>query len=150
MGESSSGYHRVRQATHEGSWCSDNAKELDSDWFKKAGPVHNGPARAIIAPLAGYTYCCDIAAFAFKQIVPDRVKRVFVLRPSHVVFMSGCGLTSCGRYRTPLGDLYVDTQGKINNDLLASDAFEIMNIRNEESENNIEMQIPFIDKAMEG
>ncbi|KAH7730789.1 UPF0103/Mediator of ErbB2-driven cell motility (Memo-related) [Aphelenchoides avenae] len=153
MGESSNGYHRVRQATHAGSWYSDNAKELDrqlSDWLEKAGPLHNGPARAIIAPHAGYTYCGDTAAFAFKQIVPDRVKRVFVLGPSHVVFMSGCGLTSCGKYRTPLGDLYVDTQGKINNDLLSSDAFEIMNIRNEEAEHSIEMQMPFIAKVMEG
>ncbi|KAH7729743.1 UPF0103/Mediator of ErbB2-driven cell motility (Memo-related) [Aphelenchoides avenae] len=149
MGESSSGYHRVRQATHKGSWCSDNAKELDSDWLEKAGPLHNGPACAIIAPHAGYTYCSDTAAFAFKQIVPDRVKRVFALGPSHVVFISGCGLTSSGKYRTPLGDLYVDTQGKINNDLLSSDAFEIMNIRNEETEHSIEMQMLFIAKVME-
>ncbi|KAH7696619.1 UPF0103/Mediator of ErbB2-driven cell motility (Memo-related), partial [Aphelenchoides avenae] len=145
MGESSNGYHRVRHATHAGSWYSDNAKELDrqlSDLLEKAGP-----ARAIIAPHAGYTYCGDTAAFAFRQIVPDRVKRVFVMDPSHVVFISGCGLTSCGKFRTPLGDLYVDT--RVNNDLLSSDAFEITNIHNEEAEHSIEMRMPFIGKVMD-
>lgn len=44
--------HRVRNATHAGSWYSDNPKELDaqlSSWLTNAGPVI-GPARAIISP----------------------------------------------------------------------------------------------------
>lgn len=69
---------RVRQASHAGSWYSDNPKELDrqlSDWLDRAGPLVNGGngARAVITPHAGYTYCGDTAAYAFKQIVPDRV-----------------------------------------------------------------------------
>ncbi|KAH7698377.1 UPF0103/Mediator of ErbB2-driven cell motility (Memo-related) [Aphelenchoides avenae] len=132
MGESSSGYHRVRQATHEGSWYSDNAT------LEKAGPLHNGTARVIIAPHTFYTYCCDTAAFAFKQIVPDRLKRVFVLGPSHVVLMSGCGLTSCGKYRTPLTTICsLRTHSKSRT-------------CNEEAEHSIDMQMPFIGKVIEG
>jgi len=69
---------RVRQASHAGSWYSDNPKELDrqlADWLDRAGPLVNGGngARAVITPHAGYTYCGDTAAYSFKQIVPDRV-----------------------------------------------------------------------------
>jgi len=140
--------NRVRQASHSGSWYSDNARELDrqlGEWLDRAGPCL-GPARAIISPHAGYTYCAETAAFAFKQIVPDKVKRVFVLGPSHVVFLNGCALTTCAKYRTPLRDLIVDVQ--VNSELAATDSFEPMSTRNEESEHSIEMQMPFIAKVM--
>lgn len=39
-------------------------------------------------------------------------KRIFVLGPSHVVYLSGCALTTCAKYQTPLGDLVVDAEGK--------------------------------------
>jgi AmmeMemoRadiSam system protein B len=63
-----------------------------------------------------------------------------------VVFLNGCALTTCAKYRTPLRDLIVDVQ--INAELAATDAFEPMSIRNEESEHSIEMQMPFIAKVM--
>jgi AmmeMemoRadiSam system protein B len=141
---------RVRQATHAGSWYSENAKELDrqlSEWLERAGPNTSGHVRAIISPHAGYAYCGETAASAFKQIVPEKVKRIFVLGPSHVVYMAGCGLTSCGKYRTPIGDLFVDT--KVNAELMATNEFDLMNVRDEEAEHSLEMQMPFLAKVME-
>lgn len=149
---SSSGHHRIRQASHAGSWYSDDTRELDrqlAEWLDRAGPALGQPARAIISPHAGYTYCGETAAYAFKQIVPERVKRVFVLGPSHVVFLAGCALTTCSKYRTPLCDLIVDTD--VNNELMSSNeaSFEWMGSRNEEAEHSLEMQMPFIAKVME-
>lgn len=69
-----------------------------------------------------------------------------MLGPSHVVFLNGCALTTCAKYRTPLRDLQVDVQ--VNAELAATDAFEPMTIRNEEAEHSIEMQMPFIAKVM--
>ena len=151
MSEHQNGHsHRVRNASHAGSWYNDNAKELDlqlSTWLANVGPAI-GQARAIISPHAGYSYCGETAAYAFKQIAADKVKRIFVLGPSHVVYLSGCALTTCSKYHTPLGDLIVDRN--INNELFNNhDApFEWMCIRNEESEHSIEMQMPFIAKIM--
>ncbi|KAL3068027.1 hypothetical protein niasHT_038017 [Heterodera trifolii] len=143
---------RVRPASHAGSWYSENAKGLDrqlTNWLNAAGPTV-GAARAIISPHAGYTYCGETAAFAFKQIVPDKIKRIFVLGPSHVVYLSGCALTTCTKYATPLGDLCVDTA--VNEQLRSAngaDSFEWMSVRNEEAEHSLEMQMPFIAKVME-
>uniref|UniRef100_A0A7E4URX3 Protein MEMO1 n=1 Tax=Panagrellus redivivus TaxID=6233 RepID=A0A7E4URX3_PANRE len=144
-----SGHGRKRAASHAGTWYSDNAKELDrqlGDWLAKAGD-RKGVARAIIAPHAGYTYCGSTAAYAFKQIVPDNVRRIFILGPSHVVYLNGCALTTCTTYATPLGDLPIDTD--VVKQLQSTDAFESMDLHNEEAEHSIEMQLPFIAKVME-
>jgi len=37
---------------------------------------------------------------------------VFILGPSHHVRLGGCALTATEKYRTPLYDLIIDTQGK--------------------------------------
>ncbi|KAI3422487.1 Protein memo1 [Globodera pallida] len=143
---------RTRPASHAGSWYPESAKGLErqlSTWLNAAGPAI-GAARAIISPHAGYTYCGEAAAFAFKQIVPDKIKRIFVLGPSHVVYLSGCALTTCSKYATPLGDLYVDSA--VNEQLRSvngADSFEWMSVRNEEAEHSLEMQMPFIAKVME-
>lgn len=53
VGSGSNSKGLARNATHAGSWYSDNPKELDrqlSEWLEKAGPKNYGPARAIISP----------------------------------------------------------------------------------------------------
>jgi len=142
---------KIRPATHAGSWYSDNRRELDRQlegWLDKAGPPV-GIARAIISPHAGYAYCGEVAAYAYKQIVPEKVLRIFVLGPSHVVFLNGCALTKCAKYSTPLGDLVVDSS--INEELMKTNGmnFEWMSDEDEEAEHSIEMQMPFIAKIME-
>lgn len=143
------GHGMARAASHAGSWYSSNPKELDrqiSRWLDAAGE-RVGIARAIVSPHAGYSYCGDTAAFAFKQIVPENVERVFVLGPSHVVCLSGCALTTCSKYRTPIGDLHIDME--VNDELRATRQFDLMDRSDEEAEHSIEMQMPFIAKVME-
>ncbi|CAD6186598.1 unnamed protein product [Caenorhabditis auriculariae] len=138
----------VRSASHAGSWYSGNQRELDrqlSKWLDQAGESV-GVARAVISPHAGYSYCGETAAYAFKQIVPDTINRIFVLGPSHVVSLSGCALTTCSLYRTPLADLHIDQT--VNDELKATRQFDSMDRRDEETEHSIEMQLPFIAKVM--
>lgn len=40
-------------------------------------------------------------------------ERVFILGPSHVVALNGCAITTCSKYRTPLGDLIVDHKSNL-------------------------------------
>ncbi|VDD95763.1 unnamed protein product [Enterobius vermicularis] len=140
----------VRNATHAGSWYSNNPKELHrqlSEWLNAAGQPVAGPARAVISPHAGYSYSGSTAAFAFKQIVPDDVETVFVLGPSHVICLSSCALSTCSRYRTPFGDMLLDQ--KVNAELRDTGYFELMDKQSEEAEHSLEMQLPFIYKVME-
>jgi AmmeMemoRadiSam system protein B len=139
----------VRRASHAGSWYSDSGRDLNRQldaWLSQVNVFH-GPARAIVAPHAGYNYCGSCAAYAYKQINPQLVDKIFILGPSHHVCLSGCALTQCTRYRTPLYDLMIDQS--INQELLATGQFEQMSISTDEAEHSIEMHLPYIAKVME-
>ncbi|GBP41866.1 Protein MEMO1 [Eumeta japonica] len=121
------------------------SRQLDV-WLSKADLTH-GPARAIIAPHAGYSYCGACAAFAYRQVSPVVVKRIFILGPSHHVRLCGCALSSMDKYRTPLYDLTIDKQ--IYAELEATKQFEWMDTQTDEDEHSIEMHLPYIAKVME-
>ncbi|KAG8504817.1 LOW QUALITY PROTEIN: Protein MEMO1, partial [Galemys pyrenaicus] len=105
------------------------------------------PARAIIAPHAGYTYCGSCAAHAYKQVDPSITRRIFILGPSHHVPLSRCALSSVDIYRTPLYDLRIDQ--KIYGELWKTGMFERMSLQTDEDEHSIEMHLPYTAKAME-
>lgn len=43
-------------------------------------------------------------------VAPDS-KRVFILGPSHHVYLRNCALSSQTHYETPIGDLVLDLEG---------------------------------------
>ncbi|XP_059611074.1 protein MEMO1 [Phlebotomus argentipes] len=138
-----------REATHAGSWYTDSESELNrqlDNWLANA-ELSYGPARAIIAPHAGYTYCGECAAYAYRQVSPAVVKRVFILGPSHYVRIKGCALTSCTTYKTPFYDLIVDRA--VNEELRESQQFQWMDLKTDEDEHSIEMHLPYVAKVME-
>lgn len=139
----------VRKATHSGSWYTDSARELHSqlDFWLSSAEASHCPARAVIAPHAGYAYCGSCGAHAYRQVDPTNIKHIFILGPSHHVRLSGCALTSTSKYKTPFYDLIVDQ--KICDDLYATGTFERMSLQTDEDEHSIEMHLPYIAKVME-
>ena len=74
----------ARRATHAGSWYTSDGQELKSQlggWLADV-TVTCGDARAIIAPHAGYSYSGPTAAWAYRHVQCEGVKRVFLLGPS--------------------------------------------------------------------
>ncbi|XP_053211871.1 protein MEMO1-like [Panonychus citri] len=141
----------IRKASHSETWYTSSERELRSqldNWLTRAGESVYGPARAIIAPHAGYQYCGSCAAHAYKEINPTIVKRIFILGPSHHVRLSGCALSPAKSCKTPLGDLKVDRA--TYETLYKTGAFEEMSLETDEDEHSIEMHLPFIAKVMEG
>jgi len=139
----------LRRASHAGSWYSSNPSELNqelSGWLNQAKFTH-GPAKAIISPHAGYSYCGATAAYAFKHVVPEDIDTVFILGPSHHVYLNGCALTQTAEYETPLYNLIIDRE--INKELHNTGKFELMNRKTDEDEHSIEMQLSYVAKVME-
>ena len=67
---------------------------------------------ALIVPHAGYVFSGQTAASAFALLNPEHTyKRVFLLGPSHHVWLDGAS-ADCGyaAYRTPIGDVPVDVE----------------------------------------
>ncbi|KAI9348095.1 cell motility mediator [Obelidium mucronatum] len=141
----------TRKATHAGSWYSASQRELEdslNQWLSAGQPSSDAPpAKALIAPHAGFSYSGATAAFAYSHVRPDVVDTVFVLGPSHHVFLDSCALTACALYETPLGDLTVDL--KIVKDLQSTNQFTQMSLSTDEDEHSIEMHLPYIKAVMD-
>lgn len=157
---------RVRPATHAGSWYSDDATRLKaqlSKYFTLASQLNTGlsvgnnddvsklvkGARVLIGPHAGFTYSGSRLAETFNVWDTSKVKRVFVLGPSHHVYFKSCALVSeYDEYETPLGNLPVDSE--VISELVAlrtsqgKPIFKYMNDEIDEEEHSFEMHAPFI------
>lgn len=140
---------RVRHPSHAGSWYSADGTALADELgaYLRAVPssasTHPTRAsRALIAPHAGYSYSGPAAAWAYKAVDPRVVRRVFLLGPSHHVFLKQCALTTCDAYRTPMGDLEVDA--RVVAELRATGAFAEMSLSVDEDEHSLEMHLPYI------
>jgi len=146
----------VRRPTHASSWYTLNSKDLDSElsgWLEAVTPSssYSPPilnCKAIIAPHAGYSYSGPAAAWAYKSVNTTGIKRVFILGPSHNVYLNGCALSKCTGYATPLGVLPLDRS--TIDELKRSDQFSEMDLDTDEDEHSIEMHLPYVRKIFEG
>ena len=105
------------------------------------------PPKALIAPHAGYIYSGPVAGTAYAQLaaVADTISRVVLLAPSHQVAFSGIALSSAEAFRTPLGDLEVDSDAVALIDYLPQvhifdPAFA--------QEHSLEVHLPFLQEAL--
>lgn len=83
-----------------------------------------------------------------SRISTDRTysKRVFLLGPSHKLYLEKAALTRCSHYGTPLGDLPVDTE--TTTELYKSGLFQYMSQDVDENEHSLEMHLPYIYKIL--
>ncbi|XP_077237999.1 ammeMemoRadiSam system protein B [Tasmannia lanceolata] len=142
---------RVRRASHAGSWYSDNPNKLDEElggWLRASGLAKSADVRGVIAPHAGYSYSGRCAAFAFGNIDPESISRVFLLGPSHHYYTPKCALSRATVYKTPLGDLPIDLE--VNDELRATGKFELMDLNVDEAEHSMEMHLPYLAKVFQG
>uniref|UniRef100_A0A0D9X6F4 MEMO1 family protein n=1 Tax=Leersia perrieri TaxID=77586 RepID=A0A0D9X6F4_9ORYZ len=142
---------RVRRASHAGSWYTNNARKLDEEldgWLTAAGLTKSPDVRAVIAPHAGYSYSGRCAAYAFGNIDPTSISRVFLLGPSHHFYSPKCLLTRATVYSTPIGDLPVDHE--VIEELNATEKFGFMDLSVDEAEHSMEMHLPYLSKVFQG
>ncbi|GAA5903670.1 hypothetical protein JCM8208_003653 [Rhodotorula glutinis] len=150
----------IRHASHAGSWYTSDRRKLNeqlSTWLDATAnpptgdPLIDAPVKgckAIIAPHAGYSYSGPAAAFAYRCIDVDNIKRVFILGPSHHAYLDGCALSKCTEYETPIGNLPLDLDTIA--ELKATGKFEQMDLSTDEDEHSIEMHLPYVRKVFEG
>ncbi|KAK6512436.1 hypothetical protein TWF481_001322 [Arthrobotrys musiformis] len=146
-----------REASHAGSWYSNDKSSLDRELsgyldrvpstIDDVGGIPPAGARVIIAPHAGYSYSGPAAAWAYKSLDLKNIKRVFILGPSHHSYFDYCRLTLHETYLTPLGPLPIDTATVKT---LLSDAkfFGPMTETVDSDEHSIEMHLPYTYKIL--
>jgi hypothetical protein len=97
----------------------------------------------LICPHAGYIYSGPVAASAFYELAQDgKPDTIVLLGPNHTGFGSGLSIMREGTWRTPLGDVEVDTElaDAILHETPLLDVDEIAH----RYEHSIEVQLPFL------
>lgn len=110
-----------------------------------AGTVVDGPpARAVVAPHAGYVYSGPVAASAYAALRSRgaALERVAVLGPAHVVPLWGAAVPSAVAWETPLGEVAVDDGLRT----LSLAAGAVVDDAPHDREHAVEVQLPFLQR----
>ena len=143
---------QIRQPAASGSFYPDNPEVLRAMLEGYLQQVVITPAdkvpKAIITPHAGYIYSGEIAASAYARLRPKRgtLKRVVLLGPSHRVGFSGLALSHAEVFRTPLGDIPLDTEAIAS---LINYPFVDYMDQAHLFEHSLEVQLPFLQITLD-
>jgi AmmeMemoRadiSam system protein B/AmmeMemoRadiSam system protein A len=140
----------VREPAVAGTFYPGDARKLGAliDKFLAAAPAAPdlpGPPCAMICPHAGYAYSGPTAAASYRRLQPGQFARVIVLAPSHYALLEGASVGGFAVFRTPLGDVPVDTGA-----VAALLRCKSVSARPEPQarEHSLEVQLPFLQKAL--
>ena len=142
----------VRPAAVAGSWYPGDAKTLARyidqllDEARPSPESRQGPPlRALIEPHAGYQYSGATAAAGYKLVQGRRYQRVVVLGPAHRVGFQGLSIADVDAYETPLGRIPLDREAVRR---LSRSDLVIHHPQAHREEHSIEMQLPFLQRAL--
>ncbi|MGF1685512.1 AmmeMemoRadiSam system protein B [Photobacterium japonica] len=116
-------------------------------WLSAEPVVPARSVRALIVPHAGYCYSGEVAAQAYRALLPhaDRIRKVILIGPSHRFAFYGCALPACHYFETPLGKVPIDIQSVENlreiDDIDVSDKVHAQ-------EHSLEVQLPFLQSCL--
>jgi AmmeMemoRadiSam system protein B len=107
------------------------------------------PAKAVVAPHAGYIYSGPIAGTAYASLAArgSQVERVILIGPSHRVAFAGVATSGAGVFETPIGPVAIDRE--------AVDSLVQTGLAREfepahKNEHSLEVQLPFLKQIFPG
>lgn len=106
-----------------------------------------GKVRALISPHAGYTYSGKTAAKGFSMLRGSSYDRILILAPSHQVPFAGLATADYTFYKTPLGEIPVDTDAVQKVIDYGHGISHAMNAAHR-GEHALEVQLPFLQEVL--
>jgi len=126
-------------------------KQIERCFLHELGPrkipevADNGPRKIVglICPHAGYMFSGPIAAHAYYELAIDGKPDIVVLfGPNHTGYGSGLAVMNEGVWRTPLGDIEVDSA--VANQIVRISGIVDVDDSAHNMEHSIEVQLPFL------
>ena len=146
---------KIRSPAVEGSWYAGTSnrlrKQIEELFTHKLGPgslpqtVKEGPRNIVglVVPHAGYMASGPVAAHAYHHLAEDGKPDVIVVfGPNHTGRGSALSIMNEGFWRTPLGDVEVDTETADR--ILQASRIVDLDDRAHVYEHSIELQLPFL------
>jgi AmmeMemoRadiSam system protein B len=146
---------KIRSAAVAGSWYAGTPNSLRNQieelFIHRLGPgslpktVKDGPRNIVglVVPHAGYMASGPVAAHAYHHLAEDGKPDVIVVfGPNHTGRGSALSIMNEGAWRTPLGDVEIDTETA--NKILSASRIVDLDDRAHVYEHSIELQLPFL------
>ena len=142
----------VREPAVAGQFYPASADELGAmvdKFLNDANPPKvEGRIRAIMVPHAGYVYSGSTAAYAYKALAGQTYKTVILVGNSHHQGYEGVAVSTADKFRTPLGDVDVDTA--LAKKLTTLSDMIVFRESPHVPEHSLEVQLPFLQKTLVG
>ncbi len=103
--------------------------------------------RLLISPHAGYKYSGSVAGYAYKAIKGKKYSTVIVIAPSHKHSFDGISVYTNGLFKTPLGELVVDSD--VAGKLISSDKKIFFKPEVFKDEHALEVELPFLQRSLD-
>lgn len=103
--------------------------------------------KALIVPHAGYMYSGPVAASGYAQLrsAASSIERVVLVGPAHRVALRGLAVPGVAAFRTPLGDVPIETAA-------VRQVLELPQVRCLDAphadEHSLEVQLPFLQRVL--
>jgi len=146
---------KIRSPAVAGSWYAGTPnrlrKQIEELFIHRLGPgslptvVKEGPRNLVglVVPHAGYLASGPVAAHAYYHLAKDGKPDVMVIfGPNHTGRGSALSIMNEGAWRTPLGDVEIDTETA--NKILSASRIVDVEDRAHAYEHSIELQLPFL------
>ncbi len=141
----------IREPAVAGMFYPGNARELHAliqEMLQQVPPVEEPSPKALIVPHAGYIYSGPVAASAYARLHKLRqiITKVVLLGPSHRVGFPGLATSSAATFRTPLGDIPVDTDSVARLTTLP----QVRTLdQAHQLEHSLEVHLPFLQESLD-
>ena len=155
MERTSKAMAKIRRPAQAGAFYEGNAerlkKQIKNCFLHEFGPeaipeiTPKGQRNIIglVCPHAGYIYSGPVAANAYYELASDgKPETVIILGPNHTGYGSALSLMNEGAWRTPLGDVEIDSE--IANQLVNATHLVDIDELAHRFEHSIEVQLPFL------
>ena len=100
---------------------------------------------ALIAPHAGYVYSGSQAAKVYTAVASKPYTLACIISPSHREYFNSISVSPHDVYRTPLGDMMIDTNAR---EIALSCRGIEKSMQGHRKEHALEVQLPFIQYAL--
>ncbi len=146
---------KLRYPAVSGSWYAGTPnflrKQIEELFMHRLGPgilpsvPENGPRNLVglVVPHAGYVASGPVATHAYYSLAKDGKPEVIVIfGPNHTGHGSALSIMCEGEWRTPLGDVKIDSE--IANQILNNSSIIDVDDKAHFHEHSIELQLPFL------
>ncbi len=140
----------VREPAVEGQFYPENKEELAqmiSQFLNEAELLEiKKPVRALIMPHAGYVYSGGVAAYGFKAIQGQDIKKVILIGCSHNFHLNGVIIDGNDAWQTPLGQ--VDLDIGLQDALIKESSLFKVDSSTHKPEHSLEVEVPFLQTVL--